>query len=274
MNNIIPETKLPNGMKVFCLRKKEVPILYEQIQEYIKYGIQLNKDDIIFDVGANIGLFTLWAYQQCQGNIQAYAFEPIPNIFKVLEANSQRLNPEKIKVFPFGLSQESKSTTFAYHPYATMLSSVYLEDTSEIKNQLTKSLIKNFKYLPKSVSWIHWIPSFLRSLLIKYEIEKQFQIQQVTCQLKTVSEIIQENNIKQIDLLKIDVEKSELDVLLGIEAQDWQKIKQIVVEVHDLQDKLQKIKTLLQQNSFNKIIVEQEPLFNGSNIVNLYAWRQ
>jgi hypothetical protein len=35
----IPETQLPNGMKIFCLREEEVPVLYEQIQEYIKYGI-------------------------------------------------------------------------------------------------------------------------------------------------------------------------------------------------------------------------------------------
>ena len=37
------------------------------------------------------------------------------------------------------------------------------------------------------------------------------------CQLRTVSEIITENSIECVDLLKIDVEKSELDVLQGIE---------------------------------------------------------
>lgn len=274
MLTIIPETKLPNGMKIFCLREEEVSGLYEQIQEYIKYGIKLHEGDLVFDVGANIGLFTLWAYQKCQKNVNIYAFEPIPAIFNVLQANAQRFDSEKIKVFPCGLSQESKSITFAYHPNATMLSTAYQEDLSELQNQLKQALIRNIKEAPLSVRWLRWFPSFLRSLLIQNMLEIDFQIEQITCQLKTISEIIREHQIEQIDLLKIDVEKSELDVLLGIEAQDWQKIEQIVVEVHDLEHRLQKITTLLKEHGFSEIEVEQEPMLKGSNVFNLYAWRR
>ena len=39
---------------------------------------------------------------------------------------------------------------------------------------------------------------------------------------------------EKIDLLKIDVEKGELEVLNGIEDADWPRIHQIVMEVHDL----------------------------------------
>lgn len=258
MSTTIPETQLPNGMKIFCLREEEVPILYEQIQDYIKHGIKLHEGDLVFDVGANIGLFSLWAYQKCQKNVNIYAFEPIPAIFDVLQANALRFDPEKIKVFPCGLSQESKSVTFAYHPNATMLSTAYQEDLPELRNQLKQAVIRNTKEPSHSLRWL----------------EKAFQIEQITCQLKTISEMIRENKIEQIDLLKIDVEKSELDVLLGIEAQDWQKIKQIVVEVHDLEDKLQKITTLLKEHDFNEVEVEQESMLKGSNLFNLYAWRR
>ena len=274
MPTIIPETQLPNGMKIFCLREEEVPVLYEQIQDYIKYEIKLHEGDLVFDVGANIGLFALWAYQKCQKNVNIYAFEPIPAIFNVLQANAQRFDSEKIKVFPCGLSQESKSITFAYHPNATMLSTAYQEDLSELQNQLKQAVIRNIKEAPKSVRWLRWFPSFLRSLLIQNRLETAFQIERITCQLKTISEIIQEHQIERIDLLKIDVEKSELDVLLGIEAQDWQKIEQIVVEVHDLEHRLQKITTLLKEHGFSEIKVEQEPMLKGSNLFNLYAWRR
>ena len=54
-----------------------------------------------------------------------------------------------------------------------------------------------------------------------------------TCQFKTISDVIRENHLERIDLLKIDVEKSEEDVLAGIHEDDWTKIKQLVVEVHD-----------------------------------------
>ena len=274
MPTIIPETKLPNGMKIFCLREEEVPILYEQIQEYIKYGIKLHEGDLIFDVGANIGLFALWAYQKYQKNVNIYAFEPIPAIFNVLQANAQRFDSEKIKVFPCGLSQESKSVTFAYTPNATMLSTAYQEDFSEQQNQLKQTVLRNLKNAPNSLRWIRWLPPFFRSLILDKKLETAFQIEQVTCQLKTVSEMIREHKIEQIDLLKIDVEKSELDVLLGIETQDWQKIKQIVVEVHDIEHRLQKITTLLKEHDVSEIKIEQEPIFNGSNIFNLYAWRR
>ncbi|MDY7012448.1 MAG: methyltransferase, partial [Cyanobacteriota bacterium] len=68
--------------------------------------------------------------------------------------------------------------------------------------------------------------------------------------------------------------KSELDVLLGIEEQDWLKIKQVAIEVHDLDSRVEIIKNLLKKHGLSDIIVEQEPLFEGSDLFNLYAMRQ
>ena len=127
---------------------------------------------------------------------------------------------------------------------------------------------------PKSVRWLRWLPPFLRSLLIQNKLDLAFQTEQVTCQLKTLSAIVQEHEINKIDLLKIDVEKSELDVLLGIEALDWQKIEQIVVEVHGLENRLQKIENLLKEYGFTEIKVAQESMLKGSNLFNLYARRE
>jgi hypothetical protein len=126
---------------------------------------------------------------------------------------------------------------------------------------------------PKSLRWLRWFPPSWRSRLIQNQLDKAFQTEQVTCQLRTISEILQEHKIDQINLLKIDVEKGELDVLLGIDTQDWQKIEQIVVEVHDLENRLEKITTLLREYGFSKIQVAQETMFKGSNLFNLYAWR-
>ncbi|CAN0151235.1 unnamed protein product, partial [Ectocarpus sp. 13 AM-2016] len=51
--------------------------------------------------------------------------------------------------------------------------------------------------------------------------------------------------VDKIDLLKIDVEGAELDVLLGIEQQDWPKIKQVVAEVHPVGDRVTRACELL-----------------------------
>jgi FkbM family methyltransferase len=63
--------------------------------------------------------------------------------------------------------------------------------------------------------------------------------------LRTVSEIIRKYDVQQIDLLKVDVEKNELDVLLGIQEQGWQKIKQVVMEVYNVDGRIEKITALL-----------------------------
>ena len=78
-------------MKIVCLNSEEVPTLYEHIQEYFRNGIQLHKRGTVFDVGADINLFSLWVYQQYNKNVITYAFEPIPAIFNVLQANAQSL---------------------------------------------------------------------------------------------------------------------------------------------------------------------------------------
>jgi FkbM family methyltransferase len=273
MSNLTQETMLPNGLKIFCIREEEVPILYQQINEYFRNGIELHEGDTVFDVGANIGLFSLWVYELCNKNVDIYAFEPIPSVFDVLRANAQRFNPEKIKALPYGLSQESKTLNFAYHLNATALSTAYPDNSKEEQHKLKQAVLRNLKDAPPSVRWLRWLPAFLRSLILDRKINKAFKVEQVTCQMKTVSEIIREYNIQNIDLLKVDVERSELDVLLGIAEQDWAKIKQVVIEIHDLDHRVEQIMTLLKKYGLSKITIEQETIFKNSDIFNLYALR-
>jgi len=91
--------------------------------------------------------------------------------------------------------------------------------------------------------------------------------------MRTVSDAIREQQIPRIDLLKVDVEKAELDVLEGIDAADWAIVRQVVVEVHDRNGRLAKVTALLAENGLDTIHIEQEPLFRGSEIYNLYARR-
>ncbi len=273
MSRSITETKLPNGMKIFATSREEVFTLYEQIQEYCRNGIELCPGDTVFDVGANIGLFTLWVYQQCNQNVTVYAFEPIPATFDVLQSNAQRFGAQKIKVFPWGLSNESKIVQFDYYPNATALSNAFPSESKEFQNELKEIIISNLNAAPPRIRWLRWVPPFIRSIFIEREEKKSFQTEQVLCQLKTLSSIVREHNIQQIDLLKIDVEKSELDVFLGIEELDWPKIKQVVVEIHDINGRVEKITNLLKAHGLTQIILEQEPLFKDSNIFNLYALR-
>ena len=93
--------------------------------------------------------------------------------------------------------------------------------------------------------------------------------EQITCQFKTISEVIRENGVERIDLLKIDVEKSEQDVLSGIREEDWKKIRQCVVEVHDTDGRLEWVTSLF--GAWYEVTVEQDALLKNTGLYNVYA---
>ena len=86
-----------------------------------------------------------------------------------------------------------------------------------------------------------------------------------------LSDVIAEEGIERIDLLKINVEKSELDVLLGLDADDWPKIRQLVIEV-DRRRNLEPITSLLEMHGYD-VLVEQDPLLRKTELCYVYAIR-
>jgi hypothetical protein len=95
----------------------------------------------------------------------------------------------------------------------------------------------------------------------------------VACHLQTLSDVIRAQKVAQIDFLKIDAEKSELDVLLGIADEDWARVQQLFIEVHDRDGRVATIVELLRQRGYAKVISEQDPFFAGTEIHAIYAAR-
>jgi FkbM family methyltransferase len=271
--NYLKQVTLPNNIKVYCLEKREPKIIYEQIQEYFKHGITVKQEDIIFDIGANIGIFSLYVNFLLKNQVQIYAFEPIPATYSILELNAKRFNPERIYTFCYGLAQESKPVVFNYYPKLSIISSAYLDNPKAASNDMQKLILRNFKSAPQDARLLRFLPKFIRPIILQYFLKDSFQAESVMCQMTTISNIIDKFKIPKIDLLKIDVEQAELDVLQGINHLDWQKIKQLAIEVHDLHGRLETIQSLLKNYGFNQITIEQEPFFAGTEIYNLYAVR-
>lgn len=57
-------------------------------EEYKKTGFEIKNNDIIIDIGAHVGLFTLYASQYCKDG-RIFCFEPIKNNFDLLSENIQ-----------------------------------------------------------------------------------------------------------------------------------------------------------------------------------------
>jgi hypothetical protein len=104
-------------------------------------------------------------------------------------------------------------------------------------------------------------------------LEGRYRAVALACQLRTLSSILREQSLDQVDLLKIDVEKAELDVFRGLDEPDWSRIKQVVVEVHDEDDRCARIATLLGDHGF-AVTSDQDDTMRGTAIHLLYGIRR
>jgi natural product biosynthesis luciferase-like monooxygenase protein/FkbM family methyltransferase len=240
-----PHFKLPNGLVVAHPSGFRAGILYREIFEnelYLRHGITVRDGDCVFDVGANIGMFTLFVNQKFK-DLTVYAFEPIPPTFDFLRANAA-LYGLNVKLFNAGVSNAQGAALFTFYPQMPGLSGRYSEQEQD--KQITKAIITD--YLRKEGS------AQERAILTDDELDRlmaeQFQSETYPCPLLTLSGVIAEHSVERIDLLKIDVEKSELDVLSGLRPEDWRKIRQIVIEV-DTPQLLTQISALLERYGYD-----------------------
>jgi amino acid adenylation domain-containing protein/FkbM family methyltransferase len=267
--NRAADYSLPNGMTIAHQNKNETDYLYEEIfqkQTYTQHGIELEDGCCVFDVGANIGMFTLFVSQQCR-DARIYAFEPLSPIFEKLQLNAN-LYGSHVKLFNIGISDAERKETFTYYPRYSMMSgtSAYANSADEV--EVIKRFLSN-----EAQSGDADVANLLEHA--DELLAGRFENEAHECRLRTLSSVISENNVAQIDLLKIDVQRAELDVLKGIEEEDWQKIRQVVMEVHDArgtqsEGRANEIGALLRRRGF-AVVVEQDELLKGTDRYNLYA---
>ena len=94
----------------------------------------------------------------------------------------------------------------------------------------------------------------------------------IRCQMTTVSRILRDTQIERVDLLKIDAEKSELQILEGIDTAEWPKIQQIVLEAHSPED-AGKMRGILLEKGFETVLEQENQLVN-SGVYNCFAVRR
>ncbi len=248
---------LPGGIEVYSPDYHLAEWTYQEQPQYFRYGIKLESDHVIFDVGANIGLFTVYVNNVLGKNVDVFAFEPIPSTYSVLRLNQETFCSPRTRIHNYGLGKQTETVKFYHSPVGHVLSSRYPGRFEELIS------IKAFR------SYITTIPTGDREELLE-KLQNPIELQ---CPIKKLSDVINEYGVTTIDLLKIDVEKSEFDVLLGIDPDDWPKIKQVVAEIHDFENHLKLTEALLKAQGFSQVIFKQERNFKGTDIYMLYATR-
>lgn len=257
---------LPDGTEIVHVSEAESLHFYHDIFEqrsYVKQGIRIPDGGCVFDVGANIGLFTMFAAREAR-DVRIYSFEPAPPLFAHLSHNVAR-HKVPAKLFNVGLSDRERVAKFTFYPNSSGMSSFYA-DLAEEKDVL-RAIVKNRGPLGTSEGEPLEGDAQTEDLL-----DARLDGQILECRLRRLTDVIAETKVARIDLLKIDVQKCEHEVLAGLRDDDWPRIQQIAIEVHDIQGRLAQLSGLLSQRGY-RVVAEQDPLYAGTNIHNLYATR-
>ena len=248
---------LSDDLTVFSLNADETRFIHREVfldKCYMKHGIELQDGNCVFDVGSNIGLSALFFHRERRG-IRIYAFEPSPAAFECLKANME-LHGADAHLYQCGLSNVSGSGEFTFYPGNTIASGFHADVDAD--RDTSKTFMVNKGLTPEKADW-------LLGFLFKRETFR--------CPLRTLSEVVDEEKVTQIDLLKIDAEKSEKQVLAGIRDEHWDRIRQVAMEVHGADGGLEQVDRTLGKYGFH-VTAEQDVLLKGTEIFYVFATRQ
>ncbi|WP_394849169.1 amino acid adenylation domain-containing protein [Pendulispora brunnea] len=253
---------LPDGSTVFAVNRSETEFMAREIftdAVYLQGGITLPDDACVLDVGANIGLFDLFVAQHC-ARPRIFACEPMPPLREVLARNLE-VHGIPATMLPYGLGAAEDTVTFGYYPYATVLSGQFADPADE------RDVVRAFLVQQLESQGVHLADDVLDELLAE-----RLTTESHRCRIRPLSDVIAEHGLTRIDLLKIDVEKSELDVLAGIREEDYPKIAQMVIEVHDVNGRLAQVTALLHRHGYRTTVL-RDPQLTTTGLYNVYARR-
>ncbi len=273
----MPVVTLPNGMVVEAPNDREAEFLYHEIFEagpYLKHGLVISDGDCVFDVGANVGLFSA-SLALRHRDLRLVLLEPVPHNFEILERNAERaLGTARVTLVQAGVSSAPGMATFEFNGAWTFAAGAgpFLREVEagsrsarraagrlawnraavddgeraglipgstarRLRSALGNPFLRPFTF---AAMWAFFALARLKARRGRCRID---------CEVTTVSAAMREHNIDRIDLLKIDVEGAEWAVLQGIEEPDWPRIHQLTVEVH-VTGLVDRIRRLLEEKGY------------------------
>ncbi|WP_394839499.1 FkbM family methyltransferase [Pendulispora rubella] len=257
--------RLPNGLSIAHQNEAETRHFYDDIfahRSYVKHGIRIPDGGCVLDVGGNIGLFTVFAHTEAK-NVRIFTFEPAPPLFEIIQRNVAQ-HGIRATVFNVGLSNLECEAPFTFYPHSAGMSSFHPNEAEERHNLQT--IIENQRRSGDAA--VDQIGEHASELL-----DVRFAATTFDAKLRRLSDVLREQNIERVDLMKVDVQKCELEVIEGIDDADWPKFSQIVLEAHDEGGRVGKLVELFERRGFS-VIAEQDALYVGTNIFNIYAIRK
>jgi FkbM family methyltransferase len=194
---------------------------YNVVLNLIDFNLNVQKEKIIIDAGANVG-YTSVFFSQYLSNVKIYGIEPSKSNFDMYQKNVSLLsNSENVTIYNRALSEKANSKYIIEREYGDKKD--WAITTKEDEGGEIKGI--------------------------------------------TINEIISENNLEYISLLKIDIEGAERFIFKRGQDVSFLKITQVVaIEIHDEYNIRDEIYTVLQSNGFFLFEVSETTIGLNKNI--------
>lgn len=198
---------LPNNIKIYINDEAtlsiNVPDMYERKEYFLHKEFVPRRDWIVMDIGAYVGIFSLYASRAVGNKGLVISFEPNPLAYYWLVNNIKLNKANNIVAFPVALG----------------------DVCGKMQLYVAKENIEASSLIAEHV---------LQNPAGRYTISEKFCVP-----ITTLDQFLEENEhcmgklVKNLDLVKIDVEGYELKVLKGAEKTLKEGlIRRLVIEVH------------------------------------------
>lgn len=205
-----PVLTLPNGLRLSLLSHQQKGcadfIVREVFRDraYNRPGFEIRSTDTIVDIGANIGVFALWAAPQAQDG-RVICVEPT-KVIQCLEKSLISNRLPNVSIVKCAISDQPKSMELLEYPGFNAVS-------------------HSAAFQPS-----RWGQFLIKLLWRKQQVEPT----RVSCSCMTLAELMRVNRVDHIDFLKVDCEGGEYAIFDSIDDLTLSRISRIVMEFHKM----------------------------------------
>jgi FkbM family methyltransferase len=176
-------------------------------RDVIKY-LKNSKNIVVFDVGCYRGSFSKQIFNKTmeKKSVKFYLFDPNRNVKRYIK---DLINKKNFLFTEAALSDKNGKANYNHNSFF------------EASGSSLSTLTRNDK------KWI-----FSRKLILKFLLQKTGEFLRFSVPTITIDLFVKKNKIKKIDILKIDVDGTEQDILIGAKKTlKENRIKIILIEI-------------------------------------------
>ncbi len=243
---------LPNGLDFWLPSDQTRPAAQYLVREifgrrrYYRDRFQIRPTDTVVDIGANMGLFTMWAAPQAREG-RVVAIEP-GRMVDCLTHNIRANRLHHVTAVPVAVGTDGSQLELIEYPGFNLVSH------------------------PSGIG-----PAFLTRWLI---LLRYFHVQTPAIRriapCRSLGALMDDYGLGRVNFLKVDCEGAEYEIFRGLASEHWNRIDRVAMEFHELRpgDRHEELVSLFESRGFRVAI--RKPLFEYYFLKfgEFWAWRE